>query len=75
MQVTPEQLQTAVAHAVEKEKPRLLEDRYHANMNILLGHVRSAVPACRLSRAISPSVGDPLGLLLVATHCRSQFIA
>ena len=44
LQVTPEQIQAAVASAVDKDRERLLEDRYHASTNGLLGAVRSADP-------------------------------
>eukprot|EP00884_Botryococcus_braunii_P000839 jgi/Botrbrau1/10756/Bobra.180_2s0021.1 len=43
IQVTPEQVREAVALVVKKEEARLLEERYHANLNILLGAVRGSL--------------------------------
>ena len=40
--MTPEQIQAAVANAIDRDRARLLEDRYHASTNGLLGAVRFA---------------------------------
>ncbi len=50
LQVTPEQIQAAVANAIDKDRARLLEDRYHASTNGLLGAVRAVTPNLALPR-------------------------
>lgn len=44
LQVTPEEIEAAVANAIDRDRARLLEDRYHASTNGLLGAVCSADP-------------------------------
>ena len=51
LQVTPEQIQAAVALAIDRDRERLLEDRYHANTNGLLGAVCSRLLAMRFCTA------------------------
>ena len=39
-------MQAAVANAIDRDRARLLEDRYHASTNGLLGAVRAEKHTC-----------------------------
>lgn len=49
--VTPEQISAAVAGTLAQHVPRLREERYHANTNVLLAEIRGGLPWVDLAAA------------------------